>query len=153
MASTLLAREKGAQTAMGQIYTSITVTNSADLDNAETGLIDASATRSVDLVDVLADTGATYLSLPIDVIERLGLRVERTVQLETASGPIPARMFRNAHIALMGRAAVGVCFELPAGARVLLGALPLEAMGIELDLQNRALRLLPDSGPRNYIYA
>lgn len=138
---------------MGQIYTSITVTNSTDLDNAESGLIEPSAIRSVELGDVLVDTGATHLCLPIDVIEKLGLRVQRTVHLETATGEVEARVFRNAQISLLGRTAVGVCVELRPGTRVLLGALPLEAMGIELDLQNRTLRLLPDSGPGNYLYA
>ena len=138
---------------MGQIFTSITVTNSTDLDNAETGVINAGEIRSIELGDVLIDTGATYLCLPSDVIERLGLHVERSVRLETASGEVPTRVFRNAHVTLLGRVAVGVCIELPAGARPLLGAIPLEALGIEPDLQNRALRLLPDSGPHGYIIA
>ncbi|MFN0146293.1 MAG: aspartyl protease [Dehalococcoidia bacterium] len=153
MASSLLARKKRAQTGMGQIYTSITVTNSTDLDNAESGLIEPSAVRTVELGDVLPDSGATYLCLPIDVIERLGLHAERTVPRETAAGLVEAKIFRNARVALMGRVTVGVCVELAVGARVLLGAMSLEALGIELDLQNRTLRLLPESGPRGYIYA
>ena len=95
----------------------------------------------------------TYLSLPADIIARLGLRVARTVRLETANGEVVTRLFRNAQVELLGRDTTGMCVELPVGSRPLLGAIPMESMGIETDLANRTLRLLPDSGPDGYIMA
>ncbi len=138
---------------MGQIFTAITVTNSADLDYAEAGVVPASAIRSIDVGDVLVDTGATYLCLPADAIERLGLRVERTIRLKTATGESETRIFRNARVSLMGRVADGPCVELPVGARPLLGAIPMESLGIEPELATRSLRVLPEGGPDGYIYA
>ena len=35
------------------------------------------------------------------------------------------------------------CLELPGGRDPLLGVIPLEALGIELDLKNQKLKLLP----------
>ena len=76
-----------------------------------------------------------------------------TVRLETANGEVVTRVFRNAQVSLLGRDTTGMCVELPAGSRPLLGAIPMESMGIEPDLANRTLRLLPDSGPDGYIMA
>ncbi len=138
---------------MGQIFTSITVTNATDLDNAEAGIIAPTQIRSAAVENVLVDTGATHLCLPADIIAPLGLRVARTVRLETANGEVVTRVFRNAQVSLLGRDIVADCVELPAGARPLLGAIPMGGMGIEPDLANRTLRLLPDSGPDGYIRA
>jgi predicted aspartyl protease len=153
MASSALAREKRGAEPVGQIFTSITVTNAYDADNAASGVLLPGEVRSVDLDDVLVDTGATHLCLPIDVIERLGLRPARTVRLETANGEVEARIFRTVQVALLGRFFEGPCVELPAGSRPLLGGIPMEGMGIEPELSTRTLRLLPDSGPRGYLTA
>lgn len=153
MATNVTLKERRRTEEMGQIFTSITVTNATDLDNADEGLIASTEIRSAAVDSVLVDTGATYLSLPADIIARLGLRVERTVRLSTANGEVVARIFRNARIALLGRDTTGMCVELPPGSRPLLGAIPMESMGIEPDLANRTLRLLPDSGPDGYIMA
>ncbi len=138
---------------MGQIFTTITVTNATDLDKADEGLIASMEIRSTVVDNVLVDTGATYLCLPADVIARLGLRVARTVRLETANGEVVTRVFRSAQVELLGRETISMCVELPAGSRPLLGAIPMGSMGIEPDLATRSLRLLPDSGPDGYIMA
>jgi predicted aspartyl protease len=153
MASSAVIRETRSGEPVGQIFTSLILTNSADLDNADSGLISPAAIRSVELDNVLVDTGATYLCLPIDVIKRLGLRPARTVRLETASGEVETRIFRNVQLSLLGRVTISQCVELPAGSRPLLGAIPLEGMGIEPELSTRTLRLLPDSGPYGYLTA
>ena len=113
---------------MGQIFTSIMVTNATDLDNAEAGLIAPGELRSTGVDNVLVDTGATYLSLPADIIARLGLRVARTVRLETANGEVVTRLFRNAQVELLGRETTGMCVELPVGSRPLLETLPPELL-------------------------
>ena len=50
-----------------------------------------------------------------------------------------------------GRAGNFECLELPDGASPLLGVLPLEALGIEPDILNHRLRLLPEE-PGNTHY-
>jgi len=64
---------------VGRVDVALTVTNTIDQARAEAGDIDANAVRSVTLDGVLVDTGATFLSLPADVIARLGLRSDREV--------------------------------------------------------------------------
>jgi hypothetical protein len=50
----------------------------------------------------------------------------------------------------MGRVGTFDCVPLPDGAEPLLGRLPLHGLGLEPDLQNETLRVLPDYGPRNF---
>jgi len=50
-----------------------------------------------------------------------------------------------------GRTGTFEVLETPGGAMPLLGVHPLEALGIELDLQNQHLVLLPERGDGTYI--
>ena len=139
-----------SSTLIGKIVTTLTVTNRADRVRAEHGDIGAGAVRSVTLDIMLVDSGATMLSLPADVIARLGLTVRREVPIVTAVGPGTARLFADAEIALMGRETTFDCLELPTGTTPLLGVIPLEALGIEADFRNQRLRLLPEEPNNTY---
>ncbi len=139
--------------AVGKVTSTITVTNNADEVKASCGVIQASEIRSVVLNDVLADTGATTLCLPADVIATLGLEYMEEVGLETAAGFSRARLFRHAHLFVAGREDVFSCVELPVGRAALLGVIPLERLGIELDLKNQRLRLLERNEGSSYITA
>ncbi|HBK21120.1 MAG TPA: aspartyl protease [Planktothrix sp. UBA10369] len=136
---------------MGKITTTLTITNRLDQGKAEDNLIPADRVRSITIKDVLVDTGATTLCLPQDAIAQLGLKLLKTVPVATATGIGTARIFEDAKISLMGRDATFECIELPAGADPLLGVIPLEALGIELDLQKQTLVLLPLSPTASYL--
>ncbi len=43
------------------------------------------------------------------------------------------------------------CLELPGGKDPLLGVIPLEALGLEIDLQNQVLKPLPISPTETYL--
>lgn len=43
------------------------------------------------------------------------------------------------------------CLELPGGRDPLLGVIPLETLGLELDLKNQTLRVLPISPTETYL--
>ncbi|MCC3639040.1 MAG: aspartyl protease, partial [Microcoleus sp. PH2017_37_MFU_D_B] len=46
------------------------------------------------------------------------------------------------------------CLELPEGvAAVLLGVIPMEELGLEPDLKNRRLRVLPMNNQQTYLMA
>ena len=62
---------------MGQVLTTISVTNFIDLVMAERGFISAEEVRSVMLDNVIVDTGATLLSLPAPIISQLGFKTSR----------------------------------------------------------------------------
>lgn len=138
---------------MGQVRTTITVANALDALKARYGEIDLDQVRSETVHNVLVDTGATLLALPAALIQRLGLQHLRDVDIETAQGFTTARIFGDVTLTVEGRSAPFECLEMPGGESVLLGVIPLEALGLELDLQNQRLIVLPDRGPETYVMA
>jgi hypothetical protein len=54
-------------------------------------------------------------------------------------------------LTIAGREGTFNCIELPAGSDPLLGVIPLEDLGLELDLQNQQLRVLPMEGKDTYL--
>ena len=136
---------------MGKIYTSVTLINRADQILAEANVISPEEIRSVTLENVLVDTGATTLCLPPEVIAQLGLKLLKEVDVATATGISKARIFRDATIFLCGREGTFECLELPGGRDALLGVIPLEALGLEPDLSNQRLRVLPSESADTYL--
>ena len=144
---------EGRQRHVGQIRTTIVLENREDLDALERGELEPSEVRKITAEHVLVDTGANLLALPPALVERLGLKVRREVDVETAAGFRRARIFRGVELSVGGRSGTFDCLELPGGESVLLGVLPLEALGIELDLQNHAIIVLPERGRETYLNA
>ncbi|WP_228021052.1 retroviral-like aspartic protease family protein [Microcystis sp. LEGE 08355] len=107
--------------------------------------------RSVTLPKVLVDTGATTLCLPANIIDRLGLDLLKEVDVSTATGLSKARVFQDAKILLCGREGTFECLELPCGRNPLIGVIPLEALGLELDLQNQTLKVLSSKSLDTYL--
>ncbi len=138
-------------TPMGKIVTTLTITNRIDAGAAQRGLIPAEQVRSLTLDNVLIDTGATTLCLPSEAIAQLGLDLLKEVDVATANGFSKARVFQDARISLLGREGTFECLELPGGRDPLLGVFPLEVLGIELDLHNQQLKVLPDTSMDTYL--
>lgn len=138
---------------MGQVTTQLTIINRADEVRAADGTISAEKIRKVILDEVLIDTGATGLCLPANIIAQLGLSPLKEVLASTAAGDKRVRIFQDAKVSLQGREGIFQCLELPGGEHPLLGAIPLEDLGVEIDLQRRTLRLLPEGPDRTHIMA
>jgi predicted aspartyl protease len=136
---------------MGKVFTTITVTNRADQIRAEDGTISPDQVRTTTLKNVLVDTGATTLCLPTGVIASLGLSRFREVNVATAMGLGKARIFRDVNLEICGREGTFECLELPGGNDALLGVIPLEALGLEPDLRNQTLKVLPDDTEETYL--
>ncbi|MEG4008954.1 aspartyl protease [Microcoleus sp. Pol11C1] len=137
---------------MGQVITTITVTNRIDLVMAERGFIGAEEVRCVTLDNVVVDTGATLLSLPAPIISQLGLKQVGERDVETSAGIKKGRIFADAQIIVEGREGRFDCLELPEGvSAVLLGVIPMEELGLEPDLKNRQLRVLPMNNKQTYL--
>ena len=132
---------------VGQIRQDISVANAEDVSKARRGEMPSDQVRRVNLPAVLVDTGANSLCLPASVIAALGIDFVREVVVETAAGPSTARLFGVVSLSIEGRAAP---FECLPGDMALLGVLPLETLGVELDLQNNRLVLLPEQGPDTF---
>jgi clan AA aspartic protease len=138
-------------TEMGKVVTTITIVNRLDQGLAERGIITPDEVRSATLNNVLVDTGATTLCLPASIIQQLGLAPLKEVTVETANGISTARIFQDAKIIFQDREGTFECLELKQGATPLLGVIPLEALGIEVDLQQQILKLLPLDSQQTYL--
>ncbi|MCC5602718.1 aspartyl protease family protein [Nostoc favosum] len=136
---------------MGKVTTTITITNQIDQTLAERGFIPTEQIRSITLHDVLVDTGATRLCLPKNIILDLGLPLQGEVDVKIATGIQKARIFKMLNLSVEGREGTFNCIELPEGSDPLLGLIPLEDLGLEPDLQNQKLRVLPVEGKDTYL--
>lgn len=136
---------------MGRVVTSIVVTNHIDEILADRGLLDPDAIRSLQLDGVLVDTGATRLCLTADAIAQLGLSLVGEVRGVTVVGSHQFRLFKDVAVSVCGRQGRYDCLELATGEEPILGLIPLEDLGLEPDLRNQRLRVLPNEGKENYI--
>ena len=136
---------------MGKVTTPLTIINRADQIRAQDGTIAVEQVRSVQLPEVLVDTGATTLCLPAEMIAQLGLERLKEVEVSTAMGIGKARIYRDATLVLCGREGTFECLELPGGRDPLLGVIPLEMLGLEPDLKNQTLRVLPEESVDTYL--
>jgi predicted aspartyl protease len=136
---------------MGRVTTTITLTNEVDKILVDRGFISADQIRAITLDNVLVDTGATRLCLPEEIIAQLGLTLVGEIDGHTVIGSRKFRLFKNVNLAVAGREGRYDCVELPAGEEPLLGLIPLEDLGLEPDLKNQRLIVLPAEGRQSYI--
>jgi clan AA aspartic protease len=136
---------------MGKVFTTLTIINRADQIRAEDGTISPAEVRSLTLENVLVDTGATTLCLPPEAIAQLGLKILKEVDVATAMGIGKARIFQDAKISMFDREGTFECLELPGGHDPLLGVIPLESLGLEVDLNRQVLKPLPISPTETYL--
>ncbi len=135
---------------MGTVTTTITVTNLVDEIMAERGFIPSEEIRSVTLEKVLVDTGASRLCLPAEVIQKLGLPVAEEIDVKTAVGIQRTRLFKRLSLEVEGRKGEFTCIELPGGEDALLGLIPMEELGLQPDVINQQLVVLPERGSNTY---
>jgi len=121
----------------------LVIINNIDEILSEENVISKDKIRSCSIEDVLIDTGATTLALPARYIAQLGLKFMKTVAVSTATGISERKIYQNVKVRLMERETICECIELPDDTQPLLGVIPLEAMGVELDLQSQKLKFLP----------
>jgi clan AA aspartic protease len=136
---------------MGKVLTDLTVINRADQVLVENGFLTSEKIRTVYLKNVLVVTGATTLCLSAKVVSQLGLKLLKQVDVSTAVGLSKANIFQDAKISLCGREGTFECLELPGVTEALLGVIPLEALGLELDLQKQTLKVLPTESFDTYL--
>lgn len=138
---------------MGKVVITIEVINNKDLLKAEENIISPAEIRTLTLENVLVDTGATTLCLPKKYIEQLGLPLSREVVVSTATGEYVTNIYSNAMLSIKGRNAIVEVIELHDNASVLLGVIPMEMLGLEVDVIKHELRLLPDHSKDTYLLA
>ena len=138
---------------MGQVITTLTVTNRIDQVLHQRGFIPPEEVRTITLDNVVVDTGATMLCLPAAVISQLGLIQQGETNVETSAGVKKGRIFRDVDLSVEGRQGTFDCLELTELKYALLGVIPLQQLGLEPDLQNHRLRILPMNSQQTYLMA
>ncbi len=136
---------------MGQVIITLNATNRIDKMLQMRGFITPEEVRSVTLTDVLVDTGATLLCLPSSVITQLGLVQGGEARVETSAGVQQGRIFRDVDLNIEGRQGTFDCLELTEVSYALLGVTPMQILGLEPDLKNHKLRLLPMNSEQSYL--
>jgi predicted aspartyl protease len=138
---------------MGQVITTITITNRIDKVLHERGFITSEEVRSLTVNNALVDTGATMLCLPASTVGQLGLTLGGETNIETTAGLKKARIFRDVELTISGRQGTFDCVELTEVSFPLLGVTPMEILGLEPDLVSQTLRLLPMNSEQSYLMA
>lgn len=91
-------------------------------------------------LDLLVDTGATFLCVPRKVADALGLQPKRSVPIITAGGREEMWPVAEVRIVVVDREVPTLCFIAPEGP-ALLGAVALESLLLAVDPV--AKRLVP----------
>ena len=100
-------------------------------------------TGVIQSVELLVDTGATFLTVPRVVAERLALKPNRIVSIQVAGGTKERWPLANVRLALGDDEIITPCLIVPDGA-ALLGAVPLESLLLAVDPVGK--RLVPTDG-------
>lgn len=94
-------------------------------------------------IELVVDTGATFLTIPQPLVERLGIASQRRQAVVIAGGRRDVWPVGEVRLALEGREVTTPCFIAPSGPP-LLGAVALESLCLGVDPV--AKRLVPVEG-------
>ncbi len=95
-------------------------------------------------LEALVDTGATFTTIPSPILERLGVQVQRSVQLQLANGQVVEWALGEVVAEILGMRSTIICIFGPTDAPPLIGAHTLEAFLLTVDPIEQ--RLLPKRG-------
>jgi predicted aspartyl protease len=124
---------------MGKVLVTAKVENLKDLYLASKRTGKKSRVRSIEVSDALVDTGATFLSLPTRLVDKLGIRRFRTQHYRTIAGYRDAPVCEAVRLTIQGRDCVVEVLEIPDECPVLVGQIPLEALDFVIDTQSQKL--------------
>jgi predicted aspartyl protease len=121
--------------AMGRVLAAATIENLVELYNAENGIIAPEQVHRLQIPDALVDTGATYLSMPKRLIEKLGFRKPFTqMRFRTARGPVTADLYGPVRLTIQDRfCTIDISETVSDEDTVLIGQVPLELLDFVVD--------------------
>ncbi|MFO0957816.1 MAG: aspartyl protease family protein [Isosphaeraceae bacterium] len=124
---------------VGRVVVEARVENLGDLYEVEKGRLSVDQVRSHTIPDALVDTGATILSLPKGLIEKLGLRRVASRRVRSSTGLAEVGLFQAVRLTIQGRDCTMDVLEVPDGCPTLIGQLPLEHLDFVVDMRNHTL--------------
>jgi len=124
---------------MGRVVTEARIENLKDLWDFKRGMMPAEKARFLAVSDALVDTGATLLSVPMRLIQQLGLEITGTKRVTSSVGTSEANMYEAVRLTIQGRSCTMDVMEVPDEVPVLIGQIPLGHLDFVVDLRNRTL--------------
>ena len=124
---------------MGRVLTAAMIENLEDIWAAKRGLVDADQIRRIEVTDALVDSGATLLSIPSRLIQKLGLERVTTKKVSSSTGPGEANIYSAVRLTIQGRSCTMDVLEVPDGVPILIGQLPLEHLDFVVDMRSHSL--------------
>jgi predicted aspartyl protease len=131
---------------MGRVLVSAKIENLDDQALVKAGHLSAGEARTLEVADALVDTGATRLSMPRSLIDRLGLDRFGAERAKTANGIREFGLYGPARLTVQGRYCVVDVSELGEDGPVLIGQVPLELMDWVVDPKGQRLIGNPEHG-------
>jgi len=131
---------------MGMVLVAARIENYEDIKAAEKDLIPDDQVRRIDVSDARVDTGATYVSMPLRLINQLGLKRLKTIQAKTIAGPVSFGIFEPVKLTIQDRDCEVRVAEVADNCPVLIGFIPLELLDFVVDPKRQQLIGNPDHG-------
>jgi predicted aspartyl protease len=131
---------------IGVVLVTALIENHRDVDAAAEGRIPNSLVRRFEVDDARVDTGATYVAMPMRLINQLGLKRIKTVQAKTTARPVSFGIFEQVKLTIQGRDCEVRVAEVADNRPVLIGYIPLELLDFVVDTKNQRLIGNPDHG-------
>ena len=124
---------------MGKVIVDIKLTNYDDLSASKRGYINEDQIRSIQTKG-LVDTGATMISIPQEIFEKLGITYSgKEITATYANGKKKRKIARGVIIEINNRDALVDCIVEEHYDKVLIGQIPLEEMDLYVDCKNGCL--------------
>jgi len=131
---------------MGKVIVKAKLWNFADEIDFKRGLISKDQIRTVEVEDAIIDTRATMLTLPEEIVEKLGLIIIREATVTYANNSKARKKIASGvRIEILNRTAVGECIVEEKGTKVLIGQVILEVMDLVVDPKKNAIAPRPES--------
>ncbi len=127
---------------MGKVVTKAWLCNNQDLTRLADGRIALEQVRQQEQ-ELIVDTGARAVGLPLSIIEQLGLPATRKVTVTLSDGSRQERqLYGELRVQVGDRDDVFSCVAKPEGAPLLLGQIVLGALDLVVDCGRQ--RLIPN---------
>lgn len=124
---------------MGRVVVKAKIESLDDLYQVRRGSLSPEQVRAVEIEEALVDTGASTLSLPQNLLDRLGLRPTTTRAIRTATGPSSTTVYDVVRLSVQGRNCPVEVMALPDDCPVLIGQIALEMLDFVVDPKGQRL--------------
>jgi predicted aspartyl protease len=136
---------------MGRVLVEATIENLKDLWESESGQRATDDVRRITVDEALVDTNATTLSLPTNLIQRLGLTKRAEKRVITSSGESETAVYEAVRLTIQGWDCTVDVMEVPDSVPPRVGQVPLELLDFVVDPGGQCLIGNPAHGGEHIV--